>query len=132
MNAKTATARESARKELLDKIQRNVTDLEDRFGPLETYQIFLLLLSRKLGSSRGRISTKDFPEISLGRKMDVFHLFCKASDEIQKFQRSEKEGKALFAKLLEWTASEIARPHHAALQTQDVLHRHTMDKELFG
>ncbi|MFA5997954.1 MAG: hypothetical protein WC814_00965 [Candidatus Paceibacterota bacterium] len=132
MNAKTATTRESARKKLLDEIQRNVADLEDCFGPLEAYQIFLLLLSRKLVFSRGRISTKDFPEISLGRKMEVFHLFCKAADEIRRFQRSEKEGKALFAKLLEWTASEIARPHHAALQTQEVLCRHTMDKVSFG
>lgn len=126
MNMKRATGpawqvRESARQELLKGVQRKIVRREDDLGRLNLYRIFLHLLNGQLTFSQSGISANDLSDIPWENREQALRFFCKVLDEIAEFQRSEEEGHALLAKLLEWVAGEIARPCYSALQKQEIV-----------
>jgi hypothetical protein len=110
--------RESARQRLLEGIQQKIIRLEDDVERVNLHRMLPHLLVGALTLSRCGTNGDDFSEISWDEKEKVTNFFCEVLGEIRRFQRSGDEGNALLAKLLEWTAGEIARPFHSALQTQ--------------
>lgn len=121
----TATApawqvREHQRQKLLEKLHQKVIAQLDNFKTIDLFRVLLFLLDKKLATLEISISASDFPEISWATREIVFGLFCEMSQKIGDFQRSEEEGHALLAMLFQWVADNLANPHHAALQTQEL------------
>jgi len=50
----------------------------------------------------------------------MYGIFEDVVNRIHRFQRTGREGKSLLADLLEWIASEIARPYRSALHEQEI------------
>jgi hypothetical protein len=119
MSTKPATApawqvRESARQKFLERIKQKIIRGEEDIGMVNFYHALLYLLTDQLtfvkGGGIGNFTPKASPFI-----IDFYFVI---SREITDFQRSEEEGNALFAKLLEWAAGEVTWSCHSALETQ--------------
>ncbi len=109
--------REAARQRLLEKIQRDITEHEGLTSRAEYYRTLFHTLDKYLADgdvNDGR------PIVRINKRQPMYGVFAKMVDDIVRFQRSGKEGKALLAKLLEWLTGEIARPHHSALREQEI------------
>lgn len=64
---------------------------------------------------QSRIVDCNFREIAIADYGRAIRLFNELMEEID-FQRTKKEGKAIRAQLLVWTAEEIAKPYYKAFQ----------------
>lgn len=100
------------------KIEKKI--MEYRYSDvLNFYRVFFFLLDKQLIlSGDDPLDMNGFNEIygtSYETKTEIFRFFCEVRMEIMNFQRSEKEGKDLFARLLEWTAKGIAIPYYFGL-----------------
>jgi len=119
MDTKTATApawqvRESARQKFLEHIKQKIIRGEEDIGMVNFYHAFLYLLIDQLTPLKGGGVGNFIPKIS----PFIIDFYFVISREITDFQRSEEEGNALFAKLLEWTAGEVTQSFHSALEAQ--------------
>lgn len=123
MNGKAPAwqVRESARQKFLERIQEKISEWENYLGSTNLYRIFLFLLSEQLVLAGRQVSKDDLPDIPWETRRRASIIFDNDVITAAKdFQRSKEEGEALLAKLLEWTAGEITRPYHSALQTQEI------------
>jgi hypothetical protein len=106
--------RESARQKFLEHIRQKIILGEEDIGQTNFYHAFLYLLIDQLTPLKGGGVGSFIPKIS----PFIIDFYFVISREITDFQRSEEEGNALFAKLLEWTAGEVTRSFHCALEAQ--------------
>jgi len=121
--------REMQRQQLLERLMQQIIRQEDAIGLEDLHEALLFLLQMELKYSRVWVSVHfDLSLIRTEVKQKVCNLFGEMEDEVKKFSRSQEEGKGIYAKLFEWVASEIVRPYHAALHTQE-LHE---PKKIYG
>lgn len=126
MSTGTAPAwqvRESARQQLLEKIKQNIVRREDNFAEHNIFNLYwtlsYLLYSQLQHSEKG-LSYDDLSKSSWANERLASRLLSEVLKDVREFQRSEQEGNALLAKILEWVTGEIARPYYSALQFQEV------------
>lgn len=112
--------RESARQTLLEGIQRDIIRKEEDLGRSNLQRTLLYVLNRELTFAESEVGNNYPSDIRLDIGEKAFAFFYEVFQSIRQFQRSKKEGDFLFAKLLEWTAGEIARPYHSALLRQEI------------
>ncbi len=115
--------REAARSKLLKKIREDIRDREDNIGVPRLYYLLLAMLARRLECGKieprpGHITL--IPGLSAWQVGRVTKLFSEITEGVERFQRSEEEGGALLAKLLEQIAAEITRSYNSTLMEQEM------------
>jgi len=113
--------RAAARQKQLERVQERVRDKEENFhNRSDLYRIVLALIDGKLSTgSLNMAVTGSLPAIPWPRRKMVYDVLRTANDSFETFQRSPIEGAALWAKLFEWAAAQIAWPHSQALEAQE-------------
>lgn len=128
MDTKRATGpawqvRESARQELLKGVQRKIVRREDDFAEHNLFNLYwtlsYLLYSQLRRSDKG-VGYNDLSRSGWANERLASCLFSEVLKEVEEFQRSKEEGRALLGELLEWAVNEIVQPHYSALGTQEV------------
>jgi len=91
------------------------------------HYIFLALQWRSMGgmltweyAGKKGVSAQNLTELPMPIRKQIADLVLEIGSEVKAFQHTKEEGDALSAKLLEWTAGEIARPYHSALREQEI------------
>ena len=113
--------RDTQRQKLLEVIQQKIIRWEnDYLWSSHLHNIFHHLLETELILGLGRISEDDISRIYWKDRIQVTNLFGEVLKEIRDFQRSSEEEKCLLAKLYVWTAGEVARPYHSALDATNL------------
>jgi len=115
--------REMARQKLLEEIQRDLMDKEEGLqNYLDFHQIALHLIVGKLRDGSLSMSFSDsLPHFPRDLRQTTFDVLKTAAAKIALFKRSPEEGNAMWAKMLEWSASQLAQPFASALRQQEVL-----------
>jgi hypothetical protein len=113
-------AREMERQNFLENIERQLNDAERSFKhESDVYQLVMLIVPQML--SDGRVSQSTLPSIPWERCKQVYDLLMTIDASIEQFKRSDDEGKALWAKVLEWSARGFTSGYHRKLNTQEML-----------
>lgn len=125
MSKATAPAwqvREMARTKVLEQIKQAIESMGDEFeNQLDLYRLVWHLVDTKLSNgtlSMSMMST--LPRIPWKIRNEVYGILLSADKAIALFERAPKEGYALWANLLEWSAVQIANTHLSALQALEV------------
>jgi len=115
--------REMQRQKLLEEIKQKIIHREDDFAEHNLFNLYwtlsYLFYSQLQRSGKG-LGYDDLSKSAWANERIASLLFSEVLEEINKFQRSGEEGRALLGEFLEWAANEIARPHYSALGTQEV------------
>jgi hypothetical protein len=112
--------RDMQRNKVIADFKRMVLDAEDHTdaAPLHRAMLYTLLqivAGEKMLDLR---MTNDIPAHSRGLGAGLaMNLYA----AVEKFQRSEAEGRMLLAEGIVWLAGEIARPFRAALSSQELM-----------
>lgn len=110
--------RESQRQKFLKGITQKIYDYEDKVGRINLLRLLLYIVDKKLVTGQVTVNKSEFTNVPPNHMTQILALFSGISKSIRKFQRSETEGYALFAKILEWAAGEIAQRHYSELLAQ--------------
>ena len=128
MNKHVATGpawqvRQAAQQRLFEGIKQKIIGLEES---IERPELHWFLLHRFGGElhNPGSLAFPDdtiliIPSWPRAHTEMVRKLVLEVERLVTGFQCTDAEGNELFAKLFEWTASEIARPHHNEYRNQE-------------
>ena len=115
--------RDMQRQKLLEGIKQKIIRREDDFAEHNLFNLYwtlsYLIYSQLQRSEKG-LSYDDLSRSAWSNERLSSFLFSEVLKEIDEFQRSEKESRALLGELLEWVAGEIALPYYSELGTQEV------------
>jgi len=116
-------ARDMERQKLLENIERQLDHA--RFGPKhesDVLRLVMLLVPEMLADNRMTMSGPEtLPSIPWERRKQVQDLLWSVDASIENFKRSDDEGRALWAKVLEWSVRAFTARYYRALNTQEML-----------
>lgn len=114
-------AREMAREKALDRMKQAIQSEEDEFeNRLDLYRFVQQVVDSRLSGS-ARMGFMDIlPGIPWAKRKEVLDVLVAIDAAIAIFGRAPEERFALWAKLLEWSAAQIANTHISALQALEV------------
>lgn len=115
--------RDMERQKLLENIQRQLDNAE--LGPKHESDVFRLIMTmvpEMMSDNRMTVGASGtLPSIPWERRKRVHDLLWSIDASIENFKRSDDEGKALWAKVLEWSVRIFTARYHRALNTQEML-----------
>lgn len=112
--------RDMERQKLLENIQRQLDGAE--LGPKHESDVFRLVMTMVPEMlADNRMTPGMLPSIPWERRKQVQDLLWSIDASIENFKRSDDEGRALWAKVLEWSVRAFIARYHRALNTQEML-----------
>lgn len=116
-------AREMQRQKLLEDIQRQLdkSNLGQKHES-DVLRLVMMMVPEMLAENRMTMSAYGtLPTIPWERRKQVHDLLWSIDASIEHFKRSDDEGKALWAKVLEWSVRAFTARFHRVLNTQEML-----------
>lgn len=116
-------ARDMARQKLLENIQRQLDNAElGQKHESDVLRLVMTMVPEMLVDNRMTLGAFEmFTSIPWERRKQVHDLLWSIDASIEDFKRSDDEGKALWAKVLEWSVRAFISRYHRALNTQEML-----------
>lgn len=126
MDTLVAPDRKIERQNLLREIRRDIKGVEKIVGDFHLYRILGLLCDKQLSVEPSIADGEE--KFRLGSHgQEVLRLFRRIDSRISRFEASEVERKALFARIIAWCTSKTVAPHFAALKRLDRLEQEATD-----
>lgn len=116
-------ARDMERQKLLEDIQRQLDNAElGQKHESDVLRLVMTLVPEILVDNRTSINARGtLPSIPWETRDRVSELLWSIDASIEKFKRSDDEGRALWAKVLEWSVRAFTARYQRALNTQEML-----------
>lgn len=116
-------ARDMERQKLLENIERQLDNSNlGQKHESDVLRLIMTMVPEMLADNRMTMSASGtHPSIPWETRKRVHDLLWSVDANIENFKRSDDEGRALWAKVLEWSVRAFTARYHRALNTQEML-----------